>query len=137
MPMGGCVVVGAAHAMVAATPGPAKRAGQLQPVSRPWMASGQPKRGPAVNLHRLLVDRAEAGRPVRVGLIGCGKFGTMFLAQARVTTGLHVVGVADLAPDRARANLAAAGWPAEQIAAPDPATPMASAPPMWAMMRWP
>jgi predicted homoserine dehydrogenase-like protein len=72
-----------------------------------------------MNLHHLLSERAEAGRPVRVGLIGCGKFGTMFLAQARLTPGLHVLGVADLNPDRARRSLQGAGWPDEQLAAGD------------------
>jgi predicted homoserine dehydrogenase-like protein len=67
-----------------------------------------------MNLHRLLRARHEAGRPVRVGVVGCGKFAAMFLAQARLTPGLHVVAIADLSPARARANLAAAGWPAEQ-----------------------
>jgi predicted homoserine dehydrogenase-like protein len=70
-----------------------------------------------MNLHRLLSERAEAGRPVRVGMIGCGKFGTMFLAQARRTPGLHVLGVADLNPERARRSLLGAGWPQEQLAA--------------------
>jgi predicted homoserine dehydrogenase-like protein len=72
-----------------------------------------------MNLHRLLSERAEAGRPVRVGLIGCGKFGTMFLAQARLTPGLHVLGVADLNPERARRSLQGAGWTGEQLAAGD------------------
>jgi len=49
-----------------------------------------------MNLFRLLQEREAAGRPVRVGLIGAGKFGTMFLAQARRTVGLRVVGIADL-----------------------------------------
>jgi predicted homoserine dehydrogenase-like protein len=70
-----------------------------------------------MNLHRLLCQRAEAGRPVRVGLIGCGKFGTMFLAQARVTPGLHVLGIADLNRERVRRSLQGAGWPEEQLAA--------------------
>ncbi|MGH6967705.1 MAG: NAD(P)H-dependent oxidoreductase [Stellaceae bacterium] len=70
-----------------------------------------------MNLHRLLQERAAAGRPVRVGLIGAGKFGAMFLAQARRTPGLHVVGIADLSPQRARDNLALVGWPAEAAAA--------------------
>jgi predicted homoserine dehydrogenase-like protein len=61
--------------------------------------------------------RAEAGKPVRVGLIGAGKFGSMFLAQARRTPGLHVMGVADLSPERARAALARVGWPDEAYAA--------------------
>ena len=55
-----------------------------------------------MNLYRLLQQRAAAGRPVRVGLIGAGKFGSMFLAQARVTPGLHVMGLADLDPARGR-----------------------------------
>src|SRR5690606_32319103 len=58
-----------------------------------------------------------ADRPVRVGLIGAGKFGAMFLAQAGRTPGLHVMGVADLAPDRARETLARVGWEAERFAA--------------------
>jgi predicted homoserine dehydrogenase-like protein len=74
-----------------------------------------------MNLHHLLGQRAAAGRPVRVGLVGAGKFGTMFLAQARATAGLHVLAVADLAPDRVRRSIEAAGWPAEQLAARDPA----------------
>ena len=70
-----------------------------------------------MNLHTLLLQRATAGRPVRVGVIGAGKFGTMFLAQARLTRGLHVVAVADLNVQRAKNQLTAAGWPAEQFAA--------------------
>jgi predicted homoserine dehydrogenase-like protein len=72
-----------------------------------------------MNLHHLLQQREAAGKPVRVGLIGAGKFGTMFLAQARRTPGLHLMGVADLVPERARDALARAGWPQEQVAAAD------------------
>ena len=50
----------------------------------------------------MLLEREAAGRPVTVGLIGAGKFGTMFLAQARLTRGMHVVGVADLDVVRAQ-----------------------------------
>jgi predicted homoserine dehydrogenase-like protein len=64
-----------------------------------------------VNLHSKLMEREAAGRPVTVGVIGAGKFGTMFLSQARLTRGMHVVGVADLDVTRARAQLKAAGWP--------------------------
>jgi predicted homoserine dehydrogenase-like protein len=71
-----------------------------------------------LNLHSKLIEREAAGRPVTVGLIGAGKFGTMFLAQARLTRGLHVVGVADLNVERARGQLKSAGWPAEAFAAP-------------------
>jgi predicted homoserine dehydrogenase-like protein len=70
-----------------------------------------------VNLHALLLERAAAGRPVTVGVIGAGKFGTMFLAQARLTRGLHVVAVADLDVARARAQLRTAGWAEEAFAA--------------------
>ncbi len=70
-----------------------------------------------MNLHTMLAVRAAAGNPVRVGLVGAGKFGTMFLAQARLTTGLHLMGIADLNPDRARSNCRAAGWSEERIGA--------------------
>jgi predicted homoserine dehydrogenase-like protein len=75
-----------------------------------------------MNLHHLLRQREAAGQPVRVGLIGAGKFGTMFLAQALRTPGLHLMAVADLSPERALAALARTGWPAERIAAADLAT---------------
>src|SRR5258707_12181854 len=70
-----------------------------------------------MNLHALLLEREAQNRPVTVGLIGAGKFGTMFLSQARLTRGLHVVAVADLNVERARSQLATAGWPAVQFAA--------------------
>ena len=70
-----------------------------------------------MNLHTMLLARAAAGKPLRVGLIGAGKFGSMYLAQAKHTPGVHVTGIADLAPDRARAALARTGWPAERCAA--------------------
>ena len=49
-----------------------------------------------------LQRRAEEGRPVRIALIGAGKFGSMFLSQARRVRGLHLVGVADLSRPRIR-----------------------------------
>ncbi|HEX4552574.1 MAG TPA: SAF domain-containing protein [Xanthobacteraceae bacterium] len=70
-----------------------------------------------MNLHAMLRARAAAGRPVTVGLIGAGKFGTMFLTQARRTPGMHLVALADLDVARARRQLAAAGWEAEAHAA--------------------
>jgi predicted homoserine dehydrogenase-like protein len=68
-----------------------------------------------MNLHSLLLEREAASRPVTVGLVGAGKFGTMFLSQARLTRGLHVVAVADLDVGRARKQLATAGWPIAQF----------------------
>ncbi|MCI0372297.1 MAG: flagellar biosynthesis protein FlgA [candidate division NC10 bacterium] len=70
-----------------------------------------------MNLFRLLKEREAVGRPVRVGLIGAGKFGTMFLAQAQRTAGIQVVGVADLRVERARDACLRAGWPPERLAA--------------------
>ncbi|BAF87892.1 putative homoserine dehydrogenase [Azorhizobium caulinodans ORS 571] len=70
-----------------------------------------------MNLHALLAQRAASGKPVRVGLIGAGKFGSMVLAQAQRIEGMHVVGVADLNVGRARASLARVGWPEERYGA--------------------
>ena len=70
-----------------------------------------------MNLHAMLLERQAAGRPVTVGLIGAGKFGTMFLAQARFTDGMHLVAVADLDASRARRQLRATGWSEEAISA--------------------
>jgi predicted homoserine dehydrogenase-like protein len=66
-----------------------------------------------MNLHRLLAKRAADGKPLRVLLIGAGKFGSMFLAQVPRTPGIHLVAVADLSPQRARESLARTGWDAE------------------------
>jgi len=63
-----------------------------------------------MNLHALLQAREDAGEPVGVGLIGAGKFGSMYLAQARVTPGVRIAVIADLNPDRAAAALATTGW---------------------------
>ncbi|WP_050470194.1 NAD(P)H-dependent oxidoreductase [Herbaspirillum chlorophenolicum] len=70
-----------------------------------------------MNLYSLLRERAAAGRPVRVGLIGAGKFGSMVLAQAQHIEGMHVVGVADLNVEKAHASLNRVGWPKERYAA--------------------
>jgi len=65
-----------------------------------------------MNLHTLLEARAADRRPVRVAMIGAGKFGSMYLSQARRTPGIQILALADLAPDRARASLARVGWEA-------------------------
>lgn len=70
-----------------------------------------------MNLHRLLRARAEAGKPVTVGLVGAGKFGSMFLANAPRMPGLQVAGIADLSLPRAREALARIGWPEARYAA--------------------
>ncbi|MGH6996403.1 MAG: Gfo/Idh/MocA family oxidoreductase, partial [Stellaceae bacterium] len=70
-----------------------------------------------MNLYSKLLEREAAGKPVSVGLIGAGKFGAMFLSQARLTRGLHVAGVADLDVARARRQLKTANWPDAAYAA--------------------
>ncbi|MBT9488554.1 MAG: flagellar biosynthesis protein FlgA [Rubrivivax sp.] len=69
-------------------------------------------------LYAKLQQRAAEGRPIRVGLIGAGKFGSMYLAQIPRTPGVHLVGIADLNPEAACRNLARVGWAAERIQAP-------------------
>ncbi|WP_420405140.1 NAD(P)H-dependent oxidoreductase [Nisaea sp.] len=70
-----------------------------------------------MNLSRMLARREADGDPVRVGIIGCGKFGAMYLSQARLTKGVHVVGIADLNVARAKETLAHIGWEAERFSA--------------------
>jgi predicted homoserine dehydrogenase-like protein len=70
-------------------------------------------------MYQVLQERAAAGRPIRVGLIGAGKFATMYLHQARRTPGVHVCAVCDLDEQRAREALTLAGWDAGQLQASD------------------
>src|SRR6516165_3689833 len=63
-----------------------------------------------------LAARHAAGKPVRVGLIGAGKFGSMFLAQVPTIAGLDVAVIADLDPERAKAACRTVGWDAARIA---------------------
>jgi len=62
-----------------------------------------------MNLHTMLRARADANNPIRVGLIGAGKFGTMYLSQAARTPGIQIMAIADLDPERARAACARVG----------------------------
>jgi predicted homoserine dehydrogenase-like protein len=64
----------------------------------------------------LLKQREERGEPLRIGLIGAGKFGSMFLSQVRHTPGMRVVAIADLSPERARDALRRVGWADTAIA---------------------
>ncbi|HEX7864430.1 MAG TPA: Gfo/Idh/MocA family oxidoreductase [Variovorax sp.] len=70
-----------------------------------------------MSLHSRLQQRAAEGRPIRVGLIGAGKFGAMYLAQIPRTPGVQLVAIADLSPDAARVNLERVGWQRERAAA--------------------
>src|SRR3954451_22392452 len=70
-----------------------------------------------MNLFSKLRDREASNRPLRVGLIGAGKFGSMYLAQVPRTPGIHVLGIADISPSNARSNLERVGWPKERSSA--------------------
>src|SRR5437764_483182 len=69
-----------------------------------------------MNLHHLLNARRAAGKPIRVALIGAGKFGSMFLSQVPHTPGLEVPIIIDIDRDRAREACRTVGWDAERIA---------------------
>ncbi len=68
-----------------------------------------------MSLFQKLQKRAEQNKPVRVGLIGAGKFGSMYLSQVPQTPGVSVAGVVDLSPSRARSNLLKVGWSESNI----------------------
>ena len=70
-----------------------------------------------MNLYAKLAQRAAAGTPLKVGIIGAGKFGSMYLSQAPRTPGIHLVGVADLSPPRAREALRNVGWTDDRFSA--------------------
>ena len=70
-----------------------------------------------MSLFAKLQKRAADGKPVRIGLIGAGKFGSMYLAQVPRLPGMHLVAIADLSPAAARRNLERVGWPVERASA--------------------
>lgn len=70
-----------------------------------------------MNLYSMLNRRAEQSGPIRVGVIGAGKFASMFLTEATVSPTIHVVGVADINVPKARDALRRTGWVEEQYAA--------------------
>jgi len=70
-----------------------------------------------MNLFRLLQARHKAGKPVRVAIIGAGKFGSMFLSQVPHVAGLEVPVIVDLDPQRARDACRTVGWDEARIAA--------------------
>src|SRR2546429_637460 len=70
-----------------------------------------------MSLYAGLQKRAAEGRPLRVGLIGAGKFGAMYLAQVPKTPGVHLAAIADLSPANAAVNLERVGWASERFAA--------------------
>ena len=61
-------------------------------------------------LQNLISQRIDNNKPVKVALIGAGKFGSMFLSQVPTTPGLDVVIIADLIPDSAKKACKNVGW---------------------------
>ena len=70
-----------------------------------------------MNLARLAAEAQARGKPVRAGVIGAGKFGSMFLSQVPTIAGLEVAAIADLSPERARAACRGVDWSDDRIAA--------------------
>jgi len=69
-----------------------------------------------MNLQSLLGARLAADKPVRAGLIGAGKFGSMFLAQVPSIEGLEVALICDRDVERAKLACKNVGWDASRIA---------------------
>jgi len=69
-----------------------------------------------MNLYSKLQQRSD--NPIRVGVIGAGKFGAMYIAQVPNTPGVHLAGIADLSPANAKRNLERVGWQAERYQSP-------------------
>ncbi|PQM60934.1 MAG: flagellar biosynthesis protein FlgA [Rhodobacteraceae bacterium] len=61
-------------------------------------------------LFQSLTERINSNNPVKVGLIGAGKFGSMFLSQVPKITGVRIVAIADLNPAKAKLTCGAVGW---------------------------
>ena len=59
-----------------------------------------------MNLFTLMQQRTAEAGPIRVGVIGAGKFASMFLTQAVGSENLHVLGVADINVPKAKDALA-------------------------------
>ena len=66
-----------------------------------------------MNLYSKLLERKD--KPLRIGLIGAGKFAAMYLAQVPKTPGVELVGIADLNPANAKENLKRVGWDPNRI----------------------
>jgi predicted homoserine dehydrogenase-like protein len=69
-----------------------------------------------MNLQSKLAARVAAGKPVRVGLVGAGKFGSMFLSQVASIPGLEVAVISELDIDKAKATCRKVGWDDARIA---------------------
>lgn len=80
-----------------------------QAVRRSVNVAGRRWRTLLLNLYAKLQRRQDNGNPIPIGLIGAGKFGSMFLSQVRHIPGIHLYAIADLSAERAREAMARAG----------------------------
>lgn len=77
-------------------------ADQISPATR--------RTGPVTGLAVDLARRLETtGKPIRIGLIGCGEMGTDIVTQCQQMTGITVAAISELHPDQAKKALAIAG----------------------------
>ena len=63
-----------------------------------------------LDLSDRLLKHQEEGKSFRVGVIGAGKFATMFLSQANSTSGFNIAAIADLNIKRAEEAIRTAGF---------------------------
>ena len=63
-----------------------------------------------MNLSNMLELRSKAKKPVRIGLIGAGKFGSMILSQVRHIEGVTITAIADLDIQKAKDSFQRVGW---------------------------
>ena len=63
-----------------------------------------------IDLFDRLINHQEDGNSFRIGVIGLGKFATMFLSQAKSTPGIEITAIADLDFKKAEASIRTAGF---------------------------
>ncbi len=63
-----------------------------------------------MNLFSLLNKRSKEKKPIKIGIIGAGKFATMFFSQSLRIPGIHIVGIVDISPVKAKSNLEVVLW---------------------------
>ena len=71
-------------------------------------------------LSALLAERERTGRPIKVGIIGTGKFGGGLVTQISQLKGMVVAAIADIKPENARYAYNAAYGDVEVGAADSP-----------------
>ena len=66
------------------------------------------------SLSTKLAQLEKDGKPVQVGIIGAGKFGSMYVSQSHRTPGIHLAAIADLSAERALSSLKRTGYPEDK-----------------------